>query len=54
MNIESVNRRAWNKATAEICPWVRPVSKETIDLARSGDWAVTLAGPRTVPDHWFG
>ena len=54
MNIESVNRRAWNKATAERCPWVRPVSKETIDRASSGDWAVTLAGPRTVPEHWFG
>ena len=54
MNIESVNRQAWNKATAERCPWVRPVSKETIDRARSGDWAVTLAGPRAVPDHWFG
>ena len=54
MNIESVNRQAWNKATAERCPWVKPVSKETIDGARSGDWAVTLAGPRTVPDHWFG
>ena len=54
MNIESVNRQAWNKATAERCPWVRPVSGETIDRARSGDWAVTLAGPRPVPDHWFG
>ncbi|MYF09573.1 MAG: class I SAM-dependent methyltransferase [Gammaproteobacteria bacterium] len=54
MNIESVNREAWNKATAERCPWVRPVSKETIDRARAGDWAVTLAGPRTVPGHWFG
>ena len=54
MNIESVNRQAWNNATAERCPWVRPVSKETIDRARAGDWAVTLAGPRTVPDHWFG
>ena len=54
MNIERVNRHAWNKATAERCPWVRPVSKETIDRARSGDWAVTLAGPRAVPDRWFG
>ena len=54
MNIENVNRQAWNKATAERCPWVRPVSKDTIDRARSGDWAVTLAGPRAVPDHWFG
>ena len=54
MNIETVNRHAWNKATAKQCPWVRPVSKETIDRARSGDWAVTLAGPRAVPDHWFG
>ena len=54
MNIESVNRQAWNNATAERCPWVRPVSKETIDRAKSGDWAVTLAGPRAVPDHWFG
>ena len=54
MNIESVNRQAWNQATAERCPWVRPISKETIDRAKSGDWAVTLAGPRTVPDQWFG
>ena len=54
MNIESVNRQAWNQATAERCPWVRPVSGETIDRARCGDWAVTLAGPRPVPDHWFG
>ena len=54
MNIERVNREAWNKAITENCPWVRPVSKETVDRAKSGDWAVTLAGPRTVPDHWFG
>ena len=54
MNIESVNRQAWNEATTERCPWVRPVSGETIERARSGDWAVTLAGPRPVPDHWFG
>ena len=54
MNVERVNRQAWNNATAERCPWVRPVSKETVDRARSGDWAVTLAGPRTVPDHWLG
>lgn len=53
MDIETANRDAWNKATAEKCLWVRPVSKETIDRARSGDWAVTLAGPRAVPDHWF-
>ena len=54
MDIERVNRQAWNNATAERCPWVRPVSKETIDRARAGDWAITLAGPRIVPDHWFG
>ena len=54
MNIERVNRQAWNKATAERCPWVKPVSKETIDRARPGDWSVTLAGSRTVSDHWFG
>ena len=54
MDIESVNRQAWNNATAERCPWVRRVSEETIDRARSGDWAVTLAGPRAVPGHWFG
>ena len=54
MNIEIVNQQAWNQVTAERCPWVRPVSKETIERAKSGDWAVTLAGPRTVPIHWFG
>ena len=54
MNIESVNRQAWNSATAERCLWVRPVSKETIISAKSGDWTVTLAGPRAVPDHWLG
>ena len=32
---------------------MRPVSKETIDRAKSGDWTVTLAGPRAVADHWF-
>ena len=53
MDIEHVNRQAWNKETPERCPWVRPVSKETIERARAGDWAVTLAGPRAVPDHWF-
>ncbi len=54
MDIETVNRQGWNKAMAERCPWVRPVSTETVGRARSGDWAVTLAGPRAVPDHWFG
>lgn len=53
MKIEDVNRNAWNRATAERCLWVRPVSKEVVNRAKAGEWAVTLAGPREVPDTWL-
>ena len=32
MNIESVNRQAWNQATAERCPWVRPFPENSFDV----------------------
>lgn len=48
------NRSAWDKAVDEADRWTRPVSVETIEKARRGEWSVLLTDSRPVPREWFG
>ena len=53
MDISEENRAAWNEASRSECEWSIPVTKETIDKARAGDWNVILTPRKTVPKDWF-
>ncbi|WP_427914819.1 class I SAM-dependent methyltransferase [Ramlibacter sp. MMS24-I3-19] len=53
IDVLSHNRAAWDRQAAEQREWSRPVSREVIAAARSGDWRVHLT-PRPVPCDWLG
>ncbi|MGB3430911.1 MAG: SAM-dependent methyltransferase, partial [Achromobacter sp.] len=46
------NRTAWDRQAAQQCAWSQPVSAETIQAARRGDWQVHLT-PRALPADWL-
>ncbi|HUR98346.1 MAG TPA: class I SAM-dependent methyltransferase [Pyrinomonadaceae bacterium] len=48
------NSSAWDKAVDELDGWTIPVSSETVDRARHGDWRVILTPGKAVPREWFG
>jgi SAM-dependent methyltransferase len=48
------NSAAWDKAVDELDGWTIPVSSETIDRARRGDWSIILTAAKPVPREWFG
>lgn len=47
------NRRAWDRLSSEGIRWGEPVSADQIELARQGDWHISLAGA-PVPRDWLG
>lgn len=46
------NRAAWDRQAAQQCAWSQPVSAETIQAARRGDWQVHVT-PRALPADWL-
>ncbi len=54
MNINEVNRDGWNRRVEAGDHWTLPVSSETIQRARQGDWQVLLTSGKSVPRAWFG
>ena len=48
------NSFAWDKAVDELDGWTIPVTSETIDRARRGDWSVILTPAKLVPRDWIG
>jgi SAM-dependent methyltransferase len=48
------NSAAWDREVDGLSDWTRPVSIETIERARRGDWSVVLTPTRPVPREWFG
>ena len=48
------NREAWNLLSEKGCEWTVPVSSQTIERARRGEWDVVLTPRRKVPKSWFG
>ena len=54
MNTVSYNREAWNKESKSGSRWSEPVSSETIQSAKAGNWNVILTPNKCVPRNWFG
>lgn len=54
MDIISYNRIAWNKQVESgNNVWTQPVSRETIEEARKGNWRINLTAGKPVPESWF-
>ncbi len=48
------NSAAWDREVDGLSDWTRPVSIETIQRARRGNWSVVLTETKPVPSEWFG
>ena len=53
-NYLAYNRQAWNSQVKIGNRWTVPVSSETIELARQGNWSVVVTPTKPVPRDWFG
>jgi ubiquinone/menaquinone biosynthesis C-methylase UbiE len=53
MDIRQHNRLAWNKQVEYHNPWTIPVSEETVQAARRGQWEIILTPTKPVPKDWF-
>ncbi|MFG0291133.1 MAG: class I SAM-dependent methyltransferase [Rhodopirellula sp. JB044] len=47
------NRKAWNRQVESANRWTTPVSSETIELARTGQFEIVLTPTKPVPADWF-
>lgn len=54
VNVNELNRQAWNERANEGDIWSVPVDEATIARARAGDWDVILTPVKPVPRAWFG
>lgn len=54
MDIAKYNRDAWDKQVEKHNRWTVPVSSETIQAARVGDWEIVLTPMKPIPKSWFG
>lgn len=53
MEIRKYNRRAWDNEVDKGNEWTLPVSTETINEAREGNWHIKLTPTIPVPREWF-
>lgn len=54
MNIVDYNREAWDRQVESgQNPWTQPVSRETIEAARRGEWTIVLTEQKPIPAAWF-
>lgn len=53
IDILAYNRFAWDRNVAKNNPWTIPVSPETIQSARNGQWQIYLTPTKPVPPDWF-
>ena len=49
-----LNQRGWDRRVEDADVWTRPVSSETVEQARRGNWSIVLTPNRMVPRSWFG
>ena len=47
------NQDAWDKQVDQNNRWTKPVDRETIQSARTGDFAIVLTPTKPVPVDWF-
>ena len=48
------NRKAWDHLAENENEWTVPVSRETIERARQGDWKIVLTPEKPIPSQWLG
>ena len=53
IDIRAYNRKAWDRQVENGCIWSKPVSHETIEKAKNGDWEIILTPTKPVPKNWF-
>jgi SAM-dependent methyltransferase len=53
MDIQSYNRKAWDRQVEKGNRWTIPVSSQEIAAARKGDWSIVLTPTIPVPRSWF-
>ena len=53
MDVRDYNRRAWDGLVERGDRWTVPVSPETIEAARRGEWSIVLTPTKPVPREWF-
>lgn len=52
-DVRKHNQGAWDKQVDQSNRWTQPVDRETIQRARSGDFAIVLTPTKPVPVDWF-
>jgi SAM-dependent methyltransferase len=53
MDVQKYNRDAWDAQVQSGNSWTKPVSSETIDSARGGNFRLVLTPEKAVPADWF-
>ncbi|TBL80425.1 class I SAM-dependent methyltransferase [Paenibacillus thalictri] len=53
MNILEHNGSAWNHQVESGNEWTKPVTADTVERARRGEWEIILTPTRPVPSGWF-
>jgi SAM-dependent methyltransferase len=53
MDIRGHNRKAWDRSVERGIRWTQPVSSQTIDRARQGEFEVHLTPTKPVPNEWL-
>ncbi len=54
MNYQDINAKTIDRWVEEGWEWGKPVSHETFEKAKQGEWDVHLTPTKTVPHEWFG
>jgi len=53
MDVREHNRKVWNRNVEQKNRWTVPVSRETVENARKGQWEIVLTPIKPVPREWF-
>ena len=54
MDYQQINAKTIDRWVDEGWTWGRPISHETYERAKAGDWSVLLTPTKPVPRVWFG
>lgn len=54
MEYQDINAETIDRWCGEGWEWGRPISHETFEKARNGEWDVVLTTTKPVPHRWFG
>lgn len=54
MNYQDINASTIDRWCGEGWEWGKPISHETYEAAKAGEWRVFLTPTKPVPENWFG